>query len=89
MESAAEEVRADECDARADEEGQGGLQAWQDQYLSQERIPFNKVCSAELSFEKRQCSSHVFDSPRKGKTNGGIQSEYIDVNDSCLPLQSF
>ena len=37
MESAAEEVRADECDARADEEGQGGFQAWQDQHLSQER----------------------------------------------------
>ena len=37
MESAAEEVRADECDARADEEGQGGFQAWQDQYLPQER----------------------------------------------------
>ena len=37
MEPSSEEVWSDECDARADEEGQGGLQAWQDQYLPQER----------------------------------------------------
>ena len=34
MEPSSEEVWSDECDARADEEGQGGLQARQDQHLS-------------------------------------------------------
>ena len=37
MEPPAEEVRADERDARADEEGQGGVEAREDQHLSQER----------------------------------------------------
>ena len=36
MEPSAKEVWSDECDACADKEEQGGVQAWEDQHLSQE-----------------------------------------------------